>query len=135
MFCVFLTSCVKNDVKNNRVNIKEFSSVVFDGYDYDYEAGIVKPNAEMSNIIISKNEMKKNDFYKIDKKIIKDGWVRRDFYKGLYIYCKGVYNKLGILYPEGDNYYDRGGSEIIIGDFNDWLIYYVYNSNGVNGCK
>lgn len=68
MFCVFLTSCVKNDVKNNRVNIKEFSSMVFDGYDYAYEAGIVKPNAEMSNIIISKNEMKKMIFIRLIKR-------------------------------------------------------------------
>lgn len=52
-----------------------------------------------------------------------------------YIYCHGIYNKLGILYPEKNEYFDRSGSRVVFGDFNDWLIYYVYNDGGVNGCK
>ncbi|MCS4298969.1 MULTISPECIES: hypothetical protein [Acinetobacter] len=131
----FLVSCVNNNSHKNKVDIQEFSKLVFKGYKYEYEPGIVKPNAEMSNILISKDNMSKVEFFGVEEKIIKEGWVRKDVYNGLYIYCHGVYNKLGILYPEKNEYFDRSGSRVVFGDFNDWLIYYVYNDDGVNGCK
>ena len=131
----FLTSCVNTTQHNNRVEIQEFSKKVFEGYKYEYEPGIVKSNAEMSNILISKNDMNKSDFNLIEGRIIKLGWIKKDYFDGLHIYCYGSHNKLGVLYPEKNEYFDRRGSKIILGDFNDWLIYYVYNDEGVSGCN
>lgn len=132
--CFFLVSCVNTNSYKNKVDIQKFSKEVFKGYEYEYEPGILKPNAEMSNILISKDAMSENDFLSIEKKILKKGWVKKDYYNGLYIYCYDIYNKLGVLYPKKNEYFDRGGSRIVIGDFNEWLIYYVYNDEGVNGC-
>lgn len=81
----FLVSCVNNNPNEKRVDIQDFLKIVFEGYQYKYEAGIVKPNAEMSNILISKDNMSKVEFFGVEEKIIKEGWVRKDVYNGLYI--------------------------------------------------
>lgn len=101
--CFFLVSCVNTNSYKNKVDIQEFSKEVFKGYEYEYEPGILKPNAEMSNILISKDSMSENDFLSIEKKILKKGWVKKDYYNGLYIYCHDIYNKLGVLYPKKMN--------------------------------
>lgn len=64
----FLVSCANNNSHKNKVDIQEFSKLVFKGYKYEYEPGIVKPNAEMSNILISKDNMSKVDFLHVEKK-------------------------------------------------------------------
>jgi len=99
----FLVSCVNTNSYKNKVDIQEFSKEVFKGYEYEYEPGILKPNAEMSNILISKDAMSENDFLPIEKKILKKGWIKKDYYNGLYIYCYDIYNKLGVLYPKKMN--------------------------------
>ena len=104
----FLVSCVNTNSYKNKVDIQEFSKEVFKGYEYEYEPGILKPNAEMSNILISKDSMSENDFLSIEKKILKNGWVKKDYYNGLYIYCHDIYNKLGVLYPKKNEYFDNG---------------------------
>ena len=50
------------------------------------------------------------------------------------MYCYGVYNKLGVLYPVKMEYFDKDGGAIKINNFNNWLIYYVYSNSGVDGC-
>ena len=133
--CLFLVSCTNDKSYKNKVDIQDFSKDIFKGYEYKYEVGILKPNAEMSNILISKDIMSEDDFVSVQRRMLKKGWIKKDFYNGLYIYCYGVYNKLGILYSKKYEYFDRSGSRIIIGDFDEWLIYYVYNNEGVNGCN
>lgn len=131
----FLVSCVNNNPNEKRVDIQDFLKIVFEGYQYKYEAGIVKPSAEISNILISKDNMSKVEFFGVEEKIIKEGWVRKDVYNRLYIYCHGIYNKLGILYPERKAYLDKDGSSIKISNFDNWLIYYAYSDSGVDGCE
>lgn len=62
----FLVSCVNNNPNEKRVDIQNFLKIVFKGYQYKYEAGIVKPNAEMSNIVISKSVMSQSTFLGIE---------------------------------------------------------------------
>ncbi|BAP36566.1 hypothetical protein AS4_16260 [Acinetobacter guillouiae] len=64
----FLVSCVNNNPNEKRVDIQDFLKIVFEGYQYKYEAGIVKPSAEISNILISKDNMSKVDFLHVEKK-------------------------------------------------------------------
>ncbi|TNL43900.1 hypothetical protein EYB59_21475 [Acinetobacter bereziniae] len=130
----FLVSCVNNNSLKNKVDIQEFSKLVFNGYQYEYKSGIVKSSAEMSNIIISKSAMSKSDFINVEKKIIQKGWVKKYDYQGFNVYCYGVYNKLGVLYPEKMEYFDKDGGAIKISNFNNWLIYYAYSNSGVDGC-
>lgn len=73
----FLVSCVNNNSHKNKVDIQEFSKLVFKGYKYEYEAGIVKPSAEISNIVISKSVMSQSNFFGIEEKILKEGWVKK----------------------------------------------------------
>lgn len=132
----FLVSCVNNNPNEKRVDIQDFLKIVFKEYQYKYEAGIVKPSAEISNIVISKSAMTKSDFVKVEKKIIKEGWVKKYEYQGFNVYCHETYNKLGILYPERSEYLDKDGDSIKISNFdNNWLIYYAYSSSGVDGCE
>lgn len=122
-------------MSNNRVDIQEFSKLVFKGYQYEYKPGIVKSSAEISNIVISKSAMTKSDFGKVEKKIIKEGWIKKYEYQGFNVYCYDIYNKLGILYPERSEYLDKDGGSIKISNFDNWLIYYAYSSSGVDGCE
>ena len=131
----FLVSCVNNNSHKNKVDIQEFSKLVFKGYKYEYEPGIVKPNAEMSNILISKDNMSKVEFFGVEEKIIKEGWVKKYEYQGFNVYCYDIYNKLGILYPKRKAYLDKDGSSIKISNFDNWLIYYAYSDSGVDGCE
>ncbi|WP_151803546.1 hypothetical protein, partial [Acinetobacter guillouiae] len=131
----FLVSCVNNNSHKNKVDIQEFSKLAFKGYQYEYKPGIVKSSAEISNIVISKSAMTKSDFGKVEKKIIKEGWVKKYEYQGFNVYCHDIYNKLGILYPERSEYLDKDGGSIKISNFDNWLIYYAYSSSGVDGCK
>ncbi|MCF0264012.1 MAG: hypothetical protein L0G93_21310 [Acinetobacter sp.] len=133
--CFLLISCVNTNMSNNRVDIQEFSKLVFKGYQYEYKPGIVKSSAEISNIVISKSAMTKSDFGKVEKKIIKEGWVKKYEYQGFNVYCHDIYNKLGILYPERSEYLDKDGGSIKISNFDNWLIYYAYSSSGVDGCE
>ena len=66
--CLFLVSCINNKSYKNKVDIQGFSKDVFKGYEYKYEVEILKPNAEMSNIVISKSAMSKSDFINVEKK-------------------------------------------------------------------
>lgn len=50
------------------------------------------------------------------------------------MFCYGIYNKLGVLYPEKMEYFDKDGGAIKISNFNNWLIYYAYSNSGVDGC-
>ncbi|WP_335954879.1 hypothetical protein [Acinetobacter guillouiae] len=131
----FLVSCVNNNPNEKRVDIQNFLKIVFKGYQYKYEAGIVKPNAEMSNIVISKSVMSQSNFLGIEEKILKEGWVKKYEYQGFSVYCYDIYNKLGILYPERKAYLDKDGSSIKISNFDNWLIYYAYSDSGVDGCE
>lgn len=131
----FLVSCVNNNSHKNKVDIQEFSKLVFKGYEYEYEPGIVKPNAEISNILISKDNMSKVEFFGVEEKIIKEGWVKKYEYQGFNVYCYDIYNKLGILYPKRKAYLDKDGSSIKISNFDNWLIYYAYSDSGVDGCE
>ena len=64
----FLVSCVNNNPNEKRVDIQDFLKIVFEGYQYKYEAGIVKPSAEISNIVISKSVMSQSIFLGIEEK-------------------------------------------------------------------
>ncbi len=64
----FLVSCVNNNSLKNKVDIQEFSKLVFNGYQNEYKPEIVKSSAEMSNIVISKSTMSKSDFINVEKK-------------------------------------------------------------------
>jgi hypothetical protein len=131
-----LVSCVNNNPNEKRVDIQDFLKNVFKGYQYKYEAGIVKPSAEISNIVISKSAMSQSTFLGIEEKILKEGWVKKYEYQGFNVYCYDIYNKLGILYPERSEYLDKDGGSINISNFdNNWLIYYAYSSSGVDGCE
>ncbi|WP_446083567.1 hypothetical protein [Acinetobacter sp. 1125_18A] len=131
----FLVSCVNNNPNEKRLDIQEFSKLVFKGYKYEYEPGIVKPSAEISNIVISKSVMSQSNFFGIEEKILKEGWVKKYEYQGFNVYCYDIYNKLGILYPERKAYLDKDGSSIKISNFDNWLIYYAYSDSGVDGCE
>ncbi|MDI1222454.1 MULTISPECIES: hypothetical protein [Acinetobacter] len=131
----FLVSCVNNNPNEKRVDIQDFLKIVFEGYQYKYEAGIVKPSAEISNIVISKSVMSQSNFFGIEEKILKEGWVKKYEYQGFNIYCYDIYNKLGILYPKRKAYLDKDGSSIKISNFDNWLIYYAYSDSGVDGCE
>lgn len=69
----FLVSCVNNNSLKNKVDIQEFSKLVFNGYQYEYKPGIVKSSAEISNIVISKSAMSKSDFINVEKNNTKGG--------------------------------------------------------------
>lgn len=80
--CLFLVSCKNTNSYKNKVNIQDFSKDIFKGYNYKYEVGILKPNAEMSNILIFKDVMSEDDFVSVERKMLKKGWIKKIFIMG-----------------------------------------------------